>query len=55
MAKRTSASWEVSDAFRQRVEPLIPARRRAADQRDVRKSGGGRKAKPSWGVFEAIV
>lgn len=55
MAKRRRASWEVSDAFWQRVEPLIPRRQRAADQRYVRKPGGGRKAKPPRVVFEAIV
>ena len=43
MAKRKLASWEVSDEFWKRVEPLIPVRRRAKDQHYARKPGGGRK------------
>jgi transposase len=49
-------SWEVSDAFWQRVEPLIPRRpERAPDQRFERRVGGGRKPKDPRLVFEAIV
>lgn len=55
MAKRTVASWEVSDAFWQRVEPLIPERQREARKDYVRKPGGGRKPKEARVVFEAVV
>jgi transposase len=59
MAKRTSQrrlpSWEVSDAFWQRVESLIPERQREASKEYVRKPGGGRKPKEARTVFEAIV
>jgi transposase len=48
-------SWEVSDAFWQRVEPLIPQRQREAGKDYVRKPGGGRKPKEARVVFEAIV
>ncbi len=49
-------SWEVTDAFWQRVEPLIPARaERASNKRFVRKPGAGRKPKLVRVVFEAIV
>ncbi len=55
MATRRLESWQVSDAFWQRVEPLIPERPRAADQQRIRKPGGGRKPKAARLVFEAIV
>ena len=57
MAKRTNvASWEVSDAFWKRVEPLIPPlRQRDAEREYVRKPGGGRKPKEPRVVFEAVV
>lgn len=48
-------SWEVTDEFWQRVEPLIPQRLRPADQSYTRKAGGGRKPKDPRLVFEAIV
>lgn len=49
-------SWEVSDAFWQRVEPLIPpAKARSTNEGYQRKPGGGRKPKPARLVFEAIV
>ena len=49
-------SWEVTDAFWSRVEPLIPAKPgRAPEKTFVRKPGGGRKPKPARVVFEAIV
>ena len=49
-------SWEVTDAFWSRVEPLVPARReRDPEKTFVRKPGGGRKPKPARVVFEAIV
>lgn len=57
MAKRTSvASWEVSDAFWKRVEPLIPVGQcRESGRKYVRKLGGGRKPKEPRQVFEALV
>lgn len=48
-------SWEVTDEFWQRVEPLIPVRERSADKSYVRKPGAGRPPKPARQVFEAIV
>jgi hypothetical protein len=46
MAKTKVAAWEVSDAFWQRVEPLIPAPpERATSRKYRRKPGGGRKRK----------
>lgn len=53
--KRRLASWEVSDEFWKRVQPLIPMRQRPQDQDYVRKPGGGRKPKDSRVVFEALV
>lgn len=49
------ASWEVTDEFWARVEPLIPVRQRPADKLYVRKPGAGRPAKPARLVFEAIM
>ena len=48
-------SWEVTDEFWKRVEPLIPIRQRLEDQSYARKAGGGRKPKEPRLVFEAIV
>lgn len=36
-------SWEVTDEFWKRVEPLAPIHARAADKTYQRKAGGGRK------------
>lgn len=57
MAKTTNvASWEVSDALWERMEPLIPAPApRRLDRTYLRKPGGGRKPKDPRLVFEAIV
>ena len=56
MPKAKVASWEVSDAFWQRVEPLVPERPgRLSKKKFQRKPGGGRKAKEARTVFEAIV
>ena len=56
MAKARLESWVVSDAFWQRVEPLIPQRApRPARRKFTRKPGGGRKPKAARLVFEAIV
>src|ERR1019366_8672750 len=54
-AKNRLAAWEVSDAFWQRVEPLIPERRRETAKNYVRKPGGGRKPNDARLVFEGIV
>lgn len=56
MAKTKIAAWEVSDAFWQRVEPLIPERApRLKHRKYVRKPGGGRKPKDPRLIFEGIV
>ena len=54
-AKKRLPAWEVSDAFWQRVEPLLPAHQRESGKDYVRKPGGGRKPKDARLVFEAIV
>jgi transposase len=49
-------SWEVSDAFWQRVEPLIPPRpERPKKRKFLRAPGGGRKPMDRRLVFAAIV
>lgn len=48
-------SWEVSDEFWTRVEPLIPVFSRDESRTYKRKPGSGRKRKPARLVFEAIV
>ena len=48
-------SWEVSEAFWQRVEPLIPRPVRKSEKTYARRTGGGRKPKSYRLVFEAIV
>ena len=48
-------SWEVTDEFWQRVQPLIPQRQRLENKNYIRKPGGGRKPKDPRLVFEAIV
>ncbi len=53
MAKTNS--WEVSDAFWEMVEPLIPPPERDANKEYKRKTGGGRKPIPSRTIFEAIM
>jgi len=56
MAKAKLASWVVSDALWERVEPLIPQRPiRLSKRTYARKPGGGRKPKAPRQVFEAIV
>jgi transposase len=54
VAKRAE-SWVVTDAFWQRVEPLVPQRVPSPDKKYVRKPGAGRPPKPARQVFEAIV
>ena len=48
-------SWEVSDSFWERVEPLLPSRAIDPKKAYKRKPGAGRPAKPARLVFEAIV
>ena len=54
MAKRIQ-SWDVSDSFWERVEPLIPLQERDKEKNYKRKSGGGRKPIHYRTVFEGIV
>ena len=56
MGKSRLASWEVSDEFWSRVEPLLPpAPRRDETTQYARAAGAGRKRKDPRLVFEAIV
>ena len=48
-------SWEVSDAFWGRVQPLLPAPTRDPKKHYSRKAGGGRKPMDYRRVFEGIV
>ncbi|UCZ56250.1 IS5 family transposase [Desulfurispirillum indicum] len=48
-------SWEVSDAFWQRVEPLLPIQQRDPDKTYKRKPGGGRKRLDPRMAFSGIV
>ena len=49
-------SWEVSDSFWERVEPLLPPRlERPKDRQYLRKPGGGRKPLDQRKVFAGIV
>jgi transposase len=49
-------SWEVSDSFWERVEPLIPARAGRPKRKTFqRKPGAGRKPMSARVVFEGIV
>jgi transposase len=48
-------SWEVSDAFWERVKKLIPAPKRDPKKTYKRKLGGGRKPIPPRKVFGAIL
>lgn len=54
MARRIE-SWTVTEAFWQRVEPLIPPRVAAPGKQYLRKPGAGRPPKPARQVFEAVV
>jgi transposase len=48
-------SWEVSDSFWEKVEPLIPPPERDPEKTYKRKTGGGRKPIPARKIFEAIL
>jgi len=52
---RRVASWEVSDALWQQVEPLIPKPQRDPKREYQRKPGGGRKPLPPRQVFAGIL
>ncbi|MCY1366608.1 hypothetical protein D9M68_748860 [compost metagenome] len=55
MPKPKASSWEVTDEFWRRVEPLIPQPERDPAKQYRRQAGAGRPAKPARLVFEAIV
>ena len=56
MGKARMASWEVSDEFWSRVEPLLPpAPGRDKNQQYARAEGAGRKRKDPRLIFEAVV
>lgn len=55
MAKAHASSWEVTDAFWQRVEPLVPKPARDPNKQYLRGAGAGRPPKAPRLVFEAIV
>lgn len=48
-------SWEVSDAFWEKVAPLIPQPERNPNKSYKRKAGGGRKPIPPRKILEAIL
>lgn len=48
-------SWTVSDALWNKIEPLVPVRKRPRGRKYRRKPGGGRKPMGSRQVFSAIV
>ena len=51
----TLQSWEVSNTFWAKVEPLIPSPERVRAKRYRRKPGCGRKPMPTRQIFEAIL
>ena len=54
MAK--TQSWEVSDAFWEKAESLIPPPTKRDEKKEYkRKPGGGRRPKPPRIIFEGIV
>ena len=55
MAKAHAQSWEVTDEFWRRVEPLVPQPVRDPQKQYKRAAGAGRPAKPPRLLFEAIV
>ncbi len=48
-------SWEVSDAFWERAEPVIPTPERDPNKTYTRRAGGGRKPIAPRKIFEAIL
>lgn len=55
MAKAQTHSWEVTDEFWSRVEPLVPKPVRDPNKQYRRSAGAGRPPKAARLVFEAIV
>ena len=55
MAQAHANSWEVTDEFWARVEPLVPKPQRDPTKVYKRAAGAGRPPKPARLVFEAIV
>lgn len=55
MAKAHTNSWEVTDEFWSRVQPLVPQPARDPDKQYKRAAGAGRPSKPPRLVFEAIM
>ena len=55
MAKVHAHSWEVTDEFWKRVEPLVPQPVRDPQKQYKRAAGAGRPAEPPRLVFDAIV
>ena len=55
MAKAHAHSWEVTDEFWARVEPLVPQPQRDPNKVYQRQAGAGRPPKSARLVFEAIV
>lgn len=55
LARKRVESWEVTNTFWQRVEPLIPQRAPSPEKKYLRRPGAGRPPKPARQVFEAIV
>jgi hypothetical protein len=48
-------SWQVSDSFWPKAEPLIPLPQRDPNQKYQPKAGGGRKPMPARQILEEIV
>jgi len=48
-------SWEVSNVFWAKVDPLIPRQKRDGEKHYKRKVGGGRKPIEARTVFSTIV
>ena len=48
-------SWEVSDAFWEKVESLVPTKERYPEKVYKRKPGGGKKPMQPRQIFEAIM
>lgn len=55
MTKPHIPSWEVTDEFWKRVEPLVPQAVRDPNKQYLRRAGAGRPPKDPRLVFEAIV
>lgn len=47
-------SWEVSEAYWRKIEPLVPVKQREQNRFFSREAGGGRKPVTARKIFEAI-